>query len=124
MLLTEAQRRELLQTHGVYVTAACDKCGLILGYVRYTRRNQTGEWCSKVCRDGVDLKLGVCQGCSVPLNGKHRRAKFCSDTCRKRQRARDRREKPETPIANKALADAISRFGYGDSRTGHKHGVR
>jgi hypothetical protein len=117
MQLTEAQRRELLQTHNVYVAEVCDRCGRILGHVRYTRRNQPGEWCSKICRDGVDLKVGVCQGCGVPLNGKRSHAKFCSDTCRKRKQVRDRARKPETPIANKGLADAISAFGYGDSRT-------
>jgi hypothetical protein len=30
MRLSEAQSRELLQKHGVYVTEVCDKCGKIL----------------------------------------------------------------------------------------------
>jgi hypothetical protein len=118
MHLTEAPSREFLQMHGVYVAEACDRCGQILGQVRYTRRNEPGDWCSQVCRDGIHLKVGVCQGCGVSLNGKRKHAKFCSDTCRKRQRVRDRAGKPETPIADKGLADSISRFGYVDSRKG------
>jgi hypothetical protein len=52
MRLTEAQSRELLHTHGVYVTEACDRCGQTLGHVRYTRRNEPGEWCSRASLTG------------------------------------------------------------------------
>lgn len=52
MLLTETQSRKALDEHGMYVTEACDKCGKLLGCVRYTHRRQTGEWCSELCRDG------------------------------------------------------------------------
>lgn len=52
MRLTEAQGRELLAKHGVYVTEVCDKCGKILGHVRLTRFGEKGEWCSRECRDG------------------------------------------------------------------------
>jgi hypothetical protein len=53
MKLTEAQSRALLAKHGVYVTEACDKCGKILGHVRFTRYGEKGEWCSRECRDGA-----------------------------------------------------------------------
>lgn len=53
MRLTEAQSRELLAKHGVYVTEVCDKCGKILGHVRFTRYGEKGEWCSQLCRDGA-----------------------------------------------------------------------
>jgi hypothetical protein len=53
VFLTETQSRELLAKHGVYVTEACDKCGKILGHVRFTRYGESGEWCSRECRDGV-----------------------------------------------------------------------
>jgi hypothetical protein len=69
MRLSEAQSRELLQKHDVYVTEACDKCGKVLGHVRFTRYGQTGEWCSKLCRDGFERKPGTCLGCGVPLIG-------------------------------------------------------
>ena len=54
MRLTEEQSRGLLAKHGVYVTEACDGCGKILGHVRFTRKDQPGEWCSRECRDGVE----------------------------------------------------------------------
>jgi len=103
MQLTEMQSRKLLRTHGVYVTCACDRCGKILGAVRYTRRDEPGEWCSEVCRDGFERKAGVCQHCGTSLNGKRKQAKYCSDVCRKRQQVRDRANNPETPIADKGL---------------------
>lgn len=59
MQLTEARSRDLLRTHGVYVKSACDRCGKIFGAVRYTWRDEPGEWCSRFCRDGVDRKAGV-----------------------------------------------------------------
>jgi hypothetical protein len=55
MRLTEAQSRALLAKHGVYVTEVCDRCGKILGHVRFTLKDQPGEWCSRQCRDGARL---------------------------------------------------------------------
>ncbi len=52
MRLTEAQIRALLAKHGVYITEACDKCGQLLGHVRFTIYGEPGEWCSRLCRDG------------------------------------------------------------------------
>jgi hypothetical protein len=52
MRLTEAQRRELLTNHAAYATESCDRCGKILGHVRFTRYGEPGEWCSLLCRDG------------------------------------------------------------------------
>jgi len=48
MRLTEAQSRELLQKHGVYVTEACDKCGKALGTERhFSRFGEVAAWCSR-----------------------------------------------------------------------------
>jgi hypothetical protein len=59
MRLTREQSQNLLE-HGLWIAAACDKCGKLLGPVRWTRRDEPGEWCSEVCRDGpraaVNLK--------------------------------------------------------------------
>jgi hypothetical protein len=115
MRLAEAQSRELLRSHCVYATEACDCCGKILGHIRFTRRSEKGKWCSRLCRDGFDRKGHTCHGCGVSLNGKRKHARFCSDTCRKRLQVRDRSKNPETPIADKGLTDSISRSGYGDS---------
>ena len=53
MKLTKEQSQKLLRERGIWVTEACDKCGQLLGAVRYTRRGEPGEWCSDVCRDGA-----------------------------------------------------------------------
>jgi hypothetical protein len=53
MRLTKAQSEQLLEQHGIWITAACDECGNPLGAVRWTRRGEAGEWCSERCRDGV-----------------------------------------------------------------------
>lgn len=55
MRLTEEQSRTLLAKHGAYVTEVCDKCGKLLGHVRFTLKDQPGEWCSRECRDGAAI---------------------------------------------------------------------
>jgi len=50
MHLTGQQIRELLEKYGAFVNSVCDKCGLILGPVRFTRQGESGEWCSRECR--------------------------------------------------------------------------
>jgi hypothetical protein len=52
--LTVEQSRAGLDSHGVYLTEACDHCGKLLGAVPWTRRGEPGEWCSQECRDGVE----------------------------------------------------------------------
>jgi hypothetical protein len=86
MRLTAKQSYALLEKHGCYVSEACDKCGQILGPVRYTRQGQLGEWCSRECRDGAEAHApGTCLTCKASLTGLRRGTKFCSDTCRKRE---------------------------------------
>jgi hypothetical protein len=48
--LTTEQSHELLNRFGVYVTEACDKCTKLLGPVRFTRKDEAVEWCSRECR--------------------------------------------------------------------------
>ena len=85
MKLTAEQTQRLFQEHGVWLTSACDKCGKVLSWLRYTIKGQKGEWCSLVCRDGVEAKVhGRCQSCNALLNGKRKGTRFCSDRCRKR----------------------------------------
>jgi hypothetical protein len=115
MRLTEEQSLALLERYGAFVTEVCDKCGKILGSIRFTRFGQNGEWCSKHCRDGFERKPGICLGCGVALNGKRRGAVFCSDVCRKRFRVAALRIIAETRIQNSGLTDEISgsRYLYG-----------
>jgi hypothetical protein len=53
MELTVEQRAKIRE-RGIRVNDACDKCGRLLGAVRWTIRGQAGEWCSPSCRDGAD----------------------------------------------------------------------
>ena len=55
MMLREELRRRLLEDRGIYVTEACDKCGQLLGSVRYTRKGDAGVWCSRECRGSVEM---------------------------------------------------------------------
>ncbi len=50
MMLTREQSYRLLKDHGCYVIEACDKCGQLLGAVRFTRRGDADVWCSRECR--------------------------------------------------------------------------
>lgn len=52
MRLTTAQSYALLEKHGSYITEICDKCGKGIGPVRFTRKGDSGVWCSRECRDG------------------------------------------------------------------------
>jgi hypothetical protein len=116
MQLTEAQSRALLHAHGAYVTEACDRCGAVLGSIRWTIRGESGAWCSRKCRDGVDHQPGVCCGCGTSLAGKQRGAMYCGRTCRMRKVRKDVQDSASivnTPIQDKGLTEAISRFGYG-----------
>jgi hypothetical protein len=51
MKLSKSQIAEL-RSRGIYITEACDRCGQLLGSVRWTRKGEPGEWCSRECRDG------------------------------------------------------------------------
>lgn len=52
MKLSAEQRKFLRDESGVIANEACDSCGKVLGCVRFTRRGELGEWCSRECRDG------------------------------------------------------------------------
>jgi hypothetical protein len=85
MHLTHAQSYALLEKHGVYAREICDKCGAVLGAVRFTRKEESGVWCSRECRDGCEAYTpGTCKGCHAKLpDGKRRGASYCDDACRK-----------------------------------------
>jgi hypothetical protein len=86
MKLSHEQCRKIFLERGCWLTSVCDECGRLLGATRYTFKGQKkGEWCSRLCRDGVESKApGLCQSCGGSLHGKRRGTRFCSDTCRKR----------------------------------------
>jgi hypothetical protein len=120
VLLTTQQSHELLAKHGVYAREICEKCRAILGAVRFTRKGEAGEWCSRECRDGRDVHPpGTCKGCRASLSGLRRGTKFCSDVCRVRE---DRKSQPahisrNTPRKTKVLTDAGIGFGCPYTKT-------
>lgn len=61
MLITAQQSYELLAKHGVFAREICDKCGAVLGAVRFTRADESGAWCSRECR-GDDERLVIRRG--------------------------------------------------------------
>lgn len=52
MTLSAEQRKTLRDERDIIANEACDTCGKVLGCVRFTRRGEPGEWCSRECRDG------------------------------------------------------------------------
>jgi hypothetical protein len=85
MHLTTAQSYKLVAKHGVYACDICEKCSAVLGAVRFTRKAESDEWCSRECRDGKGAhEPRTCKGCRAKLtNGKRRGAEYCDDACRK-----------------------------------------
>jgi hypothetical protein len=92
--LTRAQQSELAHRFGVYANEACDKCGRPLDYVRYTRKDEAGMWCSRVCRDGQEAAerykatrkkvVGRCWHCGLPLPTEMPSdSRYCDSTCKR-----------------------------------------
>ncbi len=50
MRLSIQQSHGLFEKCGTFVNSVCDRCGLVLGPVRFTRQGESGEWCSPKCR--------------------------------------------------------------------------
>lgn len=59
-------------------------CDRGISSVSFTRRAESGAWCSRECRDGKEARtMGNCRGCGAVLEGKRRGAKWCGENCRK-----------------------------------------
>ncbi len=52
MLLTIQKSYELLANYGCFAREICDKCGIVLGAVRFTRYGESEVYCSRECRGG------------------------------------------------------------------------
>jgi hypothetical protein len=103
MRLTEAQSRELLAKYGVYVTEVCDKCGKILGHVRFARYGEPGEWCSHLCRDGAAEPCRATRKGGRPpkyRNDRERRMVERRQNAIRQQAFRQRRSVTENPLAS------------------------
>jgi hypothetical protein len=75
MKLTPEQSQKLLQERGIWITEACDRCGQLLGSVRWTRKGEPGEWCSAACRDGVKAERPTFASIEVAAAVNRRRQK-------------------------------------------------
>jgi hypothetical protein len=87
--LTTQEAYELLAKHGVYARDICDKCGAVLGAVRFTRKDESDVWCSRECRGDVHRAVPLKPGRPRKYeNGGERRAA-------KTQQQRDYRLRPD-----------------------------
>ena len=50
MLLSIQKSYELLANYGCFAREICDKCGSVLGAVRFTRYGESEVYCSPECR--------------------------------------------------------------------------
>jgi hypothetical protein len=119
------QSRTLLEKHGVYVTEACERCGKILGPIRFTRHGEPGEWCSRECRDGAKAQEpGHCQYCKAKLpQGKRRGAFFCDDACRKASRRQQAAKTSELSRTKPLIYAAFSQEKEPDGVSGRAEAI-
>ena len=117
MRLTAEQQARAFAAYGVCANQACDRCGKVLAEIHWTRRDLPEIYCSRLCRDGVERTNGRCDGCDVDLSGKRRGARWCSDTCRMRNRVKDSANNPKMHVQNIGLTGAEINLGYDSTRT-------
>lgn len=115
--LTVEQQAKAFAAYGVCVNEVCDRCGKVLAEVRWTRRDMRETYCSQLCRDGVERSISRCDGCGVDLAGKRRGARWCSDTCRMRNRVKDSANNPKTYTQKIGLKGTEIDLGYNPTRT-------
>jgi hypothetical protein len=117
MRLTKEQGERLLEQHGIWITVACDRCGNLLGAVRWTRRGEAGDWCSEICRDGLraERRRGGRPRLKLSANARiSRRRKQVRDAVQ-RHRLGVIKNCPQ-PDGTEGLADAFLRSGYHPTR--------
>src|ERR1700693_3016770 len=98
MLLTTQQSYQLLEKHGIFAREICDKCGVVLGAVRFTRRDEASVWCSRDCRGDGERQ-------AIRKGGRPRKYE---SGARKQRAYRERLggyENPSKIPRNKGLAD-------------------
>jgi hypothetical protein len=62
MLLAIQKSYELLAKYGCFARELCDKCGIVLGAIRFTRRNESKVYCSRECRGDAYKSSTLRQG--------------------------------------------------------------
>ena len=102
MMLSTAQAYDLLAKHGVYALEACERCGAILGALRFMRTGDTGVWCSRECRGDGERP-------AIRKGGRPRKYESDAEEQRPyRSRVLGVAKPPLQLARNKALADAKS----------------
>jgi len=86
MLLATQKSYELLAKYGFFVREICDKCGIVLGAVRFTRRDESGVWCSRECRGDGDRR-------TIRKGGRPRKYKTENDRRQAERRQNAERQK-------------------------------
>ena len=81
MLLTIQKSYELLARYGCFAREICDKCGIVVGAVRFTRYGESQVYCSRGCR-------GDAPRSPIPRPGRPRKYK----TDRERRAAKTRQQ--------------------------------
>jgi hypothetical protein len=81
MLLAIQKSYELLANFGFFAREICDKCGIVLGAVRFTRHNESKVYCCRECR-------GDAERCATHRRGRPRKYK----TERERRAAKTRQQ--------------------------------
>jgi hypothetical protein len=105
MKLTTEQSKALFERFGCYVTTVCDKCSQVLGPIRFTRQNESGEWCSRECRG--DAARTVRRGGRPRKYRTVKQAHTAKVELQRIRRARPNEAKtPSELMPNKGLADA------------------
>jgi hypothetical protein len=117
MILSDEARTRLQETRGIYVTEPCDRCGQLLGPIRFTRARESDVWCSRTCRgDGaVESQGQKFHKGGRPKKYKHERARKNAHAQQQREfRSRSSVTKTyEQPIADKGLRGAVLTSCYG-----------
>jgi hypothetical protein len=57
MDLSTELRKRLLIDCGICVAEACDRCGTLVGPIRFTRIEDSGVWCSRECRGDGERRV-------------------------------------------------------------------
>jgi hypothetical protein len=87
MLLATQKSYELLAKYGFFACEICNKCGIVLGAVRFTRRDESWVWCSPECRGDGDRR-------TIRKGGRPRKYKTEND-----RRQAERRQNAERQMA-------------------------
>ena len=78
MLLTIQKSYEILAKYGCFAREICNKCGIVPGAVRFTRRNESQVYCARECRG--DAQRSAAHRWGRPLTYKTERERRAAKT--------------------------------------------